>query len=785
MLIALPILAFPDILFGQQTLYWTDLTWIHYPRHLYAAEEWLAGRVPLWDPYEDTGIPLLAESQVGVLYPPSLIFLTPLSPTLELSLFMVGHFSLAALFTLILARTLGLSFPAATLAGLSYGCGGFLMSQLCNLNIMTGAVWLPLIFAATRHALNNRHWSGAILAGLPLALQIFTAQPQIVFYTLIILAGYALYRLIIDLRQQPANRWSVISQPIWLLSLTIATGLLLAAPQLLPTLELQQQSIRDEARDFDFLTNTSLPPVMLLNLVMPSAFGNNVTGFKGGDPFQEIFIYIGFIPLLLIPFSWSQRHKEAVPFFMALLIGGLLLALGKHTPLYEYVIQYLPGFALFRIPARWLMVINLALAILAGFGLQALLDDGLSRRQWRSITLINVALAIILLAMALFETPLLSIADSLPSFERRLAKTLLERAFHIQPIYQDRLLLQWLTPLTAPAILLLANLLISQLLFSLYASQRLTAHQFSLTVMLAITIDLTVAGGLTINPVKPVSWWHELSGGAKYVLEHLDEGRVFPLGMGSEAATVSHLGQYFPSVYRVRSAGGHGSSLRSARYETLVDEADPVQAIQLLGVRYLLTVGQMGADVAATYPVVYQDETAVVYDNPQPLPRAFIVHQAIVADDPGEALAHFQSRAVDPRHTVVLETTGPAIPSLPETTDRQETGQVMILTDQPQMIELTASLPVAGYLVLLDSFYPGWQVTVNQTPQPIYRANYLSRAVYLPAGEHLVRFEYQPRSFQVGLGLAGIVLMGIGLIVLQTISLSSYWTGQTDSLSYE
>ena len=106
--LVLPFLAFLEIIFGRQSLYWTDLSWIHFPRHIFAAEEWLAGRIPLWDPYEDTGLPLLAETQIGVLYPLSLLFLSSLWPSLELSLFILVHFSLAALFTFILARSLGL-----------------------------------------------------------------------------------------------------------------------------------------------------------------------------------------------------------------------------------------------------------------------------------------------------------------------------------------------------------------------------------------------------------------------------------------------------------------------------------------------------------------------------------------------------------------------------------------------------------------------------------------------------------------------------------------------------
>jgi hypothetical protein len=765
----LPLLSFPEIVFGGETLYWTDLSWIHFPRHTFAAEEWLAGRVPLWDPYEDTGLPLLGETQVGVLYPLSAIFLSPLSTSLELSFFILIHFTLAALFTFLLARSLELSRAAATVAGLAYGLGGFLMAQVPNLNIMTGAVWLPLILFAVIQVTRKRTWPVALLAGLPLTLQCLTAQPQIVFYSLIIFLGYAVYRVGADLlygdgRERGNIRYALHTGS--LLGIAVLCGLLLAAPQLLPTLELQQLSVRSQERGLDFLVKNSLPPVMGLNLILPSAFGNNVVGFKGGDPFQEDFIYIGLIPLWLTFFSWPQRHKRDLTFFFLLLLGGVLLALGGHTPLYTYAIQYLPAFDLFRIPARWLMAVNLALAILAGLGLETMLRQGLSRRALAALWLSALLLGGGLLFAWIFRADLLAWSNTnLNEFYSKLTGTFLTAGFSPAPIYRDRLLLRWAVGLSLPPVLLATNLVVALTLFSLYATHRLGRQPFTLLVIGAISFDLAVAGGTTINPTKPAEWWDGLSGGARYILEHGRDTRVFPLGMGSEEATVSHLGQYFPSVYGIHSAGGHGSSLRIARYDTFLHEVDPVQAVRVVGAGHLLTLGQMGADVAATYPLVYSDETSFVYENTNPLPRAFIVHQAIQVENAAEALAHFQVRAIDPRQTAILEADTP-VPSLPQSA--APTGSTAAITNQhPQLVEIEASLTGDGYLILLDTFYPGWVASVDGRPSPIYRANYIGRAIFLPAGEHSVRFEYRPLSFRLGMWVA------LGLLV--TMGAVTYW----------
>jgi hypothetical protein len=767
--LALPVLSFPE-LFAGQTLYQADISRIHYPYHIMVAGEWLAGRVPLWNPYQHIGIPLLAEPQVSVLSPLGVVFLSPLSPALELSIFILLHMTLGALFALGLGRGLGLSWPAAAVVGLSFGMGGFLMAQVGNTNIMTGAAFLPLVLWALIWALRRRTLWAAALAGVPLALQAVTAQPQVVLYTATVVVGYGGYRLLADWWQRrraaaPAahGRASALVT-LLLVGVALFSGLMLAAPQLLPTLELQQLSVRSEDRGYDFLTANSLPPIMWLNLIIPGAFGSNVTGFKGGDPFAEDFIYIGLVALALVFFAWGQRRRPDAPFFLLLLLATALLAMGRFTPLYRYVVQYLPGFSLFRIPSRWLMVVNLALAVLAGCGLESLLSR---RPSWRRLAPALGVLALLLVGLGLvwlWREPLAAWGETLgDSFYRRLAAAFFDKGMTFDADYLDRLLLRRITWLTIPAALLAFNLVLALLLFAAHAARLLPRRLFAWLLVAALAFDLALAGGTTINPVRPVDWWQQRSGGARYVLENLTTGRVFPLGMGTERAAVINLGQFVASAHRVYSAGGHGSPLMLARHKTFLDEAHPVQQVRLLGVRYLLTEGRMGADAEATFPLVFQDEDSVVYENRQPVPRVFIVHEALAVANAEAALELFGGSDLDPTRTVVIETTEglpPLPPQSPETP-----ASVEIVAETPQRLTLSADLAQPGFLVLLDTYYPGWVATVDGRRAPIYRADYLVRAVYLPAGSHAVTFVYRPLSFYGGIGLALLMLLAALLLL--------------------
>ena len=351
--LCLPVLCFPELFFTHSTLYRGDLTWIHYPLRVLAAQEWLTGRIPLWNPYVQSGFPLLAEGLVGVLYPLTALFLLPIPAYLALTLLVTLHLTLAATATYWLARWLGMGRSAATLAGLGFGFGGFLMAQVTNLNIMTGSAWLPLVFWLYARAEHRRRLVNGMWAGAALAMQCLTAQPQVVFFTLMLLASYAAYQSVQVTLADGTRRLRVFLAPwLWLAVVTVS-GFGLAAAQLLPTYELMRLSARSGGVDYQQMTDLSLPPIQWIALLLPSVFGNNVAfSFQGPvGNFEETHAYLGILPLVMVPLSWRWRPRRVVLFFWLVALAAGCLAMGGYTPLYQ-VLQYIPGFNWFRVPAR-------------------------------------------------------------------------------------------------------------------------------------------------------------------------------------------------------------------------------------------------------------------------------------------------------------------------------------------------------------------------------------------------------------------------------------------------
>jgi hypothetical protein len=764
--LVMPLLCFPELFFKDYTLFQADLTWKDFPLRVYAAEVWLSGHVPLWNPYVLSGFPMLAEALAGVLYPLIFIFALPIPAYRAFTLFITIHFTLAAAFTYFLVRVQGLGRSAATLAGLSFGFGGFLMAQIINLNIMVGAAWLPLVLAAFILALRTQRPLIAVLGGVPLALQILGAQPQIVFYTIILLLAYGLFKSVevITHPSRPSSPLREIARIWGFLGLMLGVGLLLGAPQWLPTWELQRLSVRSAGLAYEKMIDYSLPPVQWLTLALPSMFGNNVvSSYRGASAnFEETYVYAGILPLILAFLSWRARPRSEVIFLWVVLVVAAILSMGGYTSLY-WPVQYLPGFTLFRVPARWLMLVNFSLASLAAWGMDAFVRRPGSRRLRIGLLILWVGVAVLILLIWLLRDPLAQGLQNLP-LEKDMRNALslgLQRGLFEVGTFKDLMFLNQMAWWLMPSIALVTRLGLSAALLIAYSARRLSRQSFIVGAVVLTAVDMALAGGSAVNQVTEASYWGNLSAGARYVMEAQKQnaGRLFAIVDGNENM-VPGLGQYLPSIYHVYAASGHKSPLQLRRYSTITDLDNEFLSLSLTGTRYLLT--QEFFEVAPHVPIrlVHRgDDNWYVYENLEALPRVFVVHQAVAAASGEEALNILQSEGFDPHTTVVLETDTPG-PSL-ATTPEPDNEDVIITRDDPAFVQIEANLTGDGYLILADNDYPGWQVYVDGQSETITPANYFARAVYLEAGEHVVQFIYEPISFRLGLVLAAVGVVTI------------------------
>jgi hypothetical protein len=150
----------------------------------------------------------------------------------------------------------------------------------------------------------------------------------------------------------------------------------------------------------------------------------------------------------------------------------------------------------------------------------------------------------------------------------------------------------------------------------------------------------------------------------------------------------------------------------------------------------------------------------VVFENPRALPRAYVTYRARPAPPAEELLAILSRSDFDPLAESYLEG-GPGLPAVSDAPLRG--GPAAIVRDEPALVEVDVELEAPGLLVLADTYFPGWQATVDDEPVDIHPANHLFRGVIVPAGQHRVRFAYRPRSLMLGIAASGV---GIAVLLV-------------------
>jgi hypothetical protein len=153
-------------------------------------------------------------------------------------------------------------------------------------------------------------------------------------------------------------------------------------------------------------------------------------------------------------------------------------------------------------------------------------------------------------------------------------------------------------------------------------------------------------------------------------------------------------------------------------------------------------------------------ESLELYENPHVLPRAFVTYRASPAPPAAELLLILSRASFDPLAESWVE--GDA--GLAPTAATPLRGvAATIVRDEPQVVEIDATLAAPGLVVLADTFYPGWVATVDGAPAAILATNHLFRGVPAPAGVHRIRFAYRPRSLLLGGALSLLTALGLAV----------------------
>jgi hypothetical protein len=688
------------------------------------------GQVPVWTNQLCSGLPLAGSSADPI----GLAAFSLLPPAAALDLFVIVLLLVAAHGAYGLARRFGADRPGAVLAGIAFAGSGYLACQLKHLSIVSTVVWLPVGLALLDRALGAgdpkaptvvRRVLFMALFGLVIAEQTLSGFPQSVYYCALVYGAFALFRTITD--RQRIGRWSVSLALLGGIGMATVLGAAAGAVVLLPLSQLGSVSDRAEALGYVWSTRLAYWPQNLLTFLVPYINGDISDNTYVGPPFfWEDYGYVGLATVLLAIYgAVRERRRPVVMFSIVMTLLAYLFVLGGATPVFHLAYLLLPGMKLFRFPTRFLIVVELGLALLGALGLTRLRAD--LARRWKAPSRVPQ-----LIVLALCAGTALDLFIHQPRQNPMVpAREWLATPPTVGVIHADSAQPRTFTP----------------------RHRDLHRRTFQLT-----------HGWSSVEPFFAL----------RDVLEPNTGGGFWNTPSADCYAGISP--RWSTDVW-----GDHNreaslvSLLAYLDFEARTLRVHPALAkvLRTYGVTHVLSpFPQQGS----AFALVSHEKNAYIYrvDGAQ---RVRFVRAARHATTDQETARRLLDFSFDPDREILLHDAPDSVhPTVDEIGDAPSdtaaggsialtAGRAVVTREESRQLVIEAQAPADGFLLLADTFYPGWTAQVDGTPTPVYRANLSVRGIRLPKGRHEVRFSYEAPGFVRGLQ---ITLLAVSMLLLWT-----------------
>ncbi len=778
---------FSDLIFSSKNLYFRDILNFHYPLRRLLIESFARWEFPLWNPYIYLGQPMLANPNYMTFYPTNLLHLI-FSFDYAFKLHFIIHPLIGGLGVYFLQRRLGISALAALGGSLAYQFSGTVLSFLNLYNIVPAVALLPWISWAFWGALTASWLRRTLAFGALVAIQMTAFEPLVFQCEVLFLAGLSLYRIV-----ESRDR----AKSVVLILRTAGVGLLfavcLAGGQILPTLEMLPRTARGGGFQLEDLTGWSMHPMDFLNTFIPNFYGHFYSmGYatSWGESYHQgresylVSCFLGTSTLLLASIGLFTVRKRLRWILVTLVLIGAGMALGGYNPLYHWLATHIVLLRFGRFPSKYFLLAALALSLMSSLGLEVLLSqvkaDKRKRRQVLDMCLGAIGISLVLLGSSFVWQ---GQPSSVESWLRSGLDPDLARAKDFGAIVAQ--LLRSIQ--TSGAFLLICGILISY-----FQIRQKSASMVAGAVLLILAAELLPANlGLCplissadvdfvpeVNryaPSRGPSGLFRVSPPTRALLKPMPDLEIRAPNRAAAWLTLFYRrsGQPFYGIMQGiqysldRSIDGLNTRDSEALWEASLKlpEAELLSLLERLNTPILLSLDEM-KDSRVRLLSTFDTHSNVdlrLYALTKSAPRAFFVSGVETAASHDEALKTYLRPDFPFESKVLLEdSTGADRPG------ESGCGSAQILNYENRRVVCKVQATAPGYLVLLDSYFPGWRARVDGVEADIVRADFAFRAVAVPAGEHQVEFRYQPRSFFIGLLLT--MVAGLGAVIILAFS---------------
>lgn len=717
------------------------------PWRLIAWQALREGHLPLWDSHSLAGRPFLATQQAAFFYPINLLLsLLPFKDTFLWSAFV--RLWLAGFGTWLLARHYQLVFVSSLLAALSYMLCGFLIVWLNHphTNVAICLPWLILLADRLVHAKQNQQRiRDMVYLALVTAFQFMGGHIQTSLDMLVALTLYLLLRW----WHMPHPRPELLRCLLPIVA-GLVLGSMLAAVHLLPFLEWLPHSevlLDRSSRPFSWLRpGIFSESLSLVLLFYPNLYNNPTWSFPGyynpntASNYNESTWYIGIIGLVCAVVAIVVLIRREALARIWLIICVFALGRAFQWPGFDWLNQ-LPGFAL-AVPARNRLIAQLALCMLAGFGAQALWHyrGGLYQKAYHVALLSFGGVIGLGLAITIWGAEWLAGWSKLTPLHLQISNTGMYLPGYIAVAGMALLLLQRIAcikKIVGPGLVLLAG------------------------------VDLLL-WGQSYNPSIAPAYFYPTTAALRRIQSDPDLFRMSAphTDILPDSHTLYGLsdirGLDFRTKWYTRYINlipGRGGSLYYTGFTNL---NQPLA--RALNLKYILSEidDPYAADLSLHEPGLI--DGIYIWQIQKPIPRALLTQQLIIASSDDDAIRRLrQNPGIASTAVIVLaEEQAPIL----DATSQATHSKLTLMSYAPETASWQVVSDQAAYLLIQDSYYPGWKASIDGSATPIYRANIAFRAVYVPAGKHTITLYYQPWWLTIGLGLSISTFLFLGWLVI-------------------
>jgi len=737
--------ALPTGVYGQENnkppfipVNGTDAPVLEEPIYQFIKDNLGKGILPLWNPHQACGYPLIGMIQTAIFYPLNLILY--LLPSLySWDILILIRLFLCGLFTFWMMKTFRFKhIPSVSAALIFMLSGPMVLLQYWTANV---DILLPLLLLCYERLIRAPGLRRSAMLGLVIGLTILGGHPEHIFLVNIYGFIFFIARLVMlkKMRVRLGTRDSGFAGRgprtalffHFLFACVLGAGL--SAVALFPFIQnFLTEFWHGHPSGAGLLMEEQRGRIITLALPhffqkAPVTFDWTFAGWWGG--------YIGIFPLALAFLGLFQNQKKGLNVFFGIM-AFVIIAKEYGMPVINWI-GYLPFFHLVRYAIHTPPLAAFSIAVLAGMGVRAV---QIQKSLWKHGLLFSGILILLTLINLFIVRPADHFALSLKA---GLYAGLLLGIFLLILFLKNRGLLSR----KAVGIVLIAAVFLE--LFSYIHRQR--PRRFDSFAKVPYIEMLKTA----TTPVRSYGnfWAFYPNCATGFSVDDLG----FFMGLAPK--------RFVSFVNEFLSPGLFQNNFRSPALRSI-----PIigrdRFLDLLNVRYLILPSDdillkpfpHFGDYTKNLEKVYHREVRV-YKRPDTFARAFMVYHAVAETDQAKTfqLLNALKNQLDQTAVINAEKIEDFLKTLNASSSWR--SRIDFLSYTPNRIELETNTIRPGLLVLSEAYHPDWRAYIDGKAVPVYPANILMRSIFLPEGKHHVTFAFRPFWFYAGITVTLISLL--------------------------